>query len=62
MDERMGHSDGSVSARYAHATTEMRADLLRGLTERWEAALVARRTMCPRSPVAVLDKLLRELS
>lgn len=59
MDERMGHLDGSVSARYSHVTRGMRKRLLAGLTELWEASLEARRAMCPRSPVAVLDRLLR---
>ena len=33
MDERMGHIDGSVSARYAHVTSGMRKRLMFGLTE-----------------------------
>ncbi|WP_407287368.1 DUF6415 family natural product biosynthesis protein [Streptomyces sp. BP-8] len=37
MDERMGHLDGSVSARYAHVTVGMRERLMIGLTEQWEA-------------------------
>ena len=60
MDERMGHLDGSVSARYAHVTPGMRTRLLAGLTELWEDALSARLELCPRSPVAVLDRLLQE--
>jgi hypothetical protein len=59
MDQRMGHIDGSVSARYSHVTPGMRKRLKRGLTERWEAALDARMAMCPRSPVRVLNDLLR---
>ncbi|KAB8162957.1 LacI family DNA-binding transcriptional regulator [Streptomyces sp. 3MP-14] len=58
MDERMGHSDSSVSARYAHVTPAMRRRLVVGLTEVWEESLAARRAMHPRSPVAVLDRLL----
>ncbi|MER6996649.1 hypothetical protein [Streptomyces sp. NPDC000410] len=58
MDDRMGHLDGSVSARYAHVTSGMRRRLLAGLTDQWETALDARRLMCPRSPVRVLDRLL----
>jgi hypothetical protein len=38
-DERMGHIDGSVQARYSHITTEMRRQLLDGLTGLWDAAL-----------------------
>lgn len=60
MDERMGHIDGSVSARYAHVTPGMRLRLMLGLTEQWEAALDARLAMSRRSPVAVLDALLRQ--
>jgi hypothetical protein len=53
MDERMGHIDGSVSARYAHVTVGMRRRLMGGLTEQWEGALGARLAMCPTSPVRV---------
>lgn len=59
MDERMGHIDGSVSARYAHVTPGMRQRLMLGLTEQWEAALDTRRALCSTSPVRVLDRLLR---
>jgi integrase len=59
MDERMGHEDGSVQARYSHITAGMRRRLLDGLTEQWEASLDARLAMCPRSSVAALDALLR---
>jgi hypothetical protein len=60
MDERMGHEDGSVQARYDHITPSMRRRLMEGLTRLWEEALDARLAMCPRSPVVVLDALLRE--
>lgn len=60
MDERMGHLDGSVQARYDHITPQMRRNLLAGLTEEWEAALDVRLAMCPTSPVRVLNTLLRE--
>ena len=60
MDERMGHEDGSVQAVYTHITTAMRRRLLDGLTELWEAALDARRALSPGSPVATLDRLLRQ--
>jgi integrase len=59
MDERMGHIDGSVSARYAHVTPGMRKRLMLGLTEQWETALDARLVMSPTSPVRVLGDLLR---
>lgn len=61
MDERLGHEDGSVQARYTHVTSEMRDELMDGLTKLWDAALTARRDLCQGSPVAVLDRLLREL-
>jgi hypothetical protein len=51
MDERMGHEDGSVQARFSHVTAAMRRLLLDGLTELWEATLDARRAMTPRSSV-----------
>ncbi|MEV6601362.1 LacI family DNA-binding transcriptional regulator [Actinoplanes sp. NPDC051346] len=60
-DDRMGHADGSVGARYSHITAAMRQALCDGLTERWIAALHARRDLSPRSPVGVLDRLLRAL-
>lgn len=60
MDERMGHFDGTVQARYTHITAGMRERLMAGLTEVWEAALDARLTMCPRSAVPILDRLLVE--
>lgn len=59
MDERLGHEDGSVQARYSHITKGMRVRLLNGLTELWEGSLDARRSMSPRSSVRALDALLR---
>ncbi|HEX6682620.1 MAG TPA: LacI family DNA-binding transcriptional regulator [Candidatus Limnocylindrales bacterium] len=60
MDQQMGHDDGSVQARYSHATVTMVQRLMDGLTELWEAALEIRREMVPGSPVVVLDRLLRK--
>jgi hypothetical protein len=60
MDEQMGHEDGSVQARHSHITPDMVQRLLDGLTGLWNATLDARRQMSPGSPVAVLDRLLRE--
>jgi integrase len=60
MDQRMGHEDGSVSARYAHVTDSMRIALVQGLTEVWEESLDARLALCPTSPVPVLNLLLQE--
>jgi integrase len=59
MDERMGHQDGSVQARYSHITAAMRRQLLDGLTGLWDAVLEARRAIASGSPVDVLDRLLR---
>lgn len=42
-DGRMGYEDGSVQVRYAHVTPDMRADVVRGLTQQWETALGTRR-------------------
>lgn len=58
MDQRMGHEDGSVQARYSHITPDMRRRLMEGLTRQWEAALDARRALHERSPLSVLDDFL----
>lgn len=58
IDDRMGHIDGTISARYAHVTEPMRTRLKDQLTFRWETTLHARRAMNPHSPVAILDNLL----
>ena len=60
-DDRMGHADGSIGARYSHVTAAMRRALCDGLTERWNVALHARMALAADSPVAVLDRLLRAL-
>jgi hypothetical protein len=60
MDERMGHEDGSVQARYSRITPAMRRQLVNGLTDMWSAALDDRRALSPGSPVATLDRVLRE--
>ncbi|MER5383690.1 hypothetical protein ABT040_26050 [Streptomyces sp. NPDC002688] len=60
MDERLGHMDGSLQARYTHITREMRQDLLVNLTAEWGASLDARLAMSATSPVWVRDGLLRE--
>ena len=58
-DERMGHQDGSIQARYTHITAGMRSRLLDGLTQVWDEALDARRSMASGSPVLALDRLLK---
>jgi hypothetical protein len=60
MDERMGHEDGSVGARYSHMTDSMRATLMEQLTEVWTESLDDRLALAPRSAVPVLDRLLQE--
>lgn len=60
MDDRMGHEDGSVGARYAHVTDSMRALLMEQLTELWLQSLDERLALAPRSAVPVLDRLLQE--
>ncbi|MFD3608965.1 LacI family DNA-binding transcriptional regulator [Streptomyces atroolivaceus] len=60
MDERMGHEDGSVGARYSHVTDSMRALLMEQLTEVWLESLDDRLAISPRSSVPVLDRLLQE--
>ncbi|MGW1989676.1 LacI family DNA-binding transcriptional regulator [Embleya sp. NPDC001921] len=60
MDERMGHQDGSIGARYTQVTDTMRATLMDQLTEVWEESLDARLLLAPRSPVPVLDALLQQ--
>lgn len=57
-EERFGHRNGSVSARYKHVSRTMRAELLQNLTELWNQTLDERLALHPRSPVAALDKLL----
>jgi hypothetical protein len=61
QDERMGHAEGSVQARYSHISAAMRRRLLDDLTGQWEGALQARKAMSLASPVAALDRLLRAL-
>ncbi|MFF0062653.1 hypothetical protein ACFYRC_14030 [Streptomyces sp. NPDC005279] len=46
MDERTGHIDGPVQARYSHITRQIPEDLMASLTAEWEAALDARLAMC----------------
>src|SRR5262245_53833626 len=62
MDAQMGHEDGSVQARYSHITPVVTQRLVDGLTDLWTAALDVRRDLSPGSPVASLDRLLRDRS
>ncbi|MDX3162379.1 LacI family DNA-binding transcriptional regulator [Streptomyces scabiei] len=60
IDDRLGHEDGSISARYTHITDSMRAALMEQLTVIWFAALDERLAMAPRSAVRILDELLQQ--
>lgn len=57
-EERFGHRNGTVSARYKHVSRSMRTELLDDLTSLWSRTLDERLALSPRSPVAALDKLL----
>ena len=58
MDERMGHSDATVSARYSHVTAAMRTRMCEALQEQWAAALEQRKATGVESPVALVRDLL----
>lgn len=62
QDDRMGHADGSVQARYSHITAAMRQRLMDDLSAQWETALRARKAMSSASPVRALDLLLGAVS
>lgn len=60
MDDRMGHTDGSIGARYAHVTPTMRCPAAgRAGPDVAGSAHPTRREMSPQSPVVALDTLLR---
>jgi hypothetical protein len=58
QSERMGHEVPSMRGVYSHVTPGMRADLVAGLQELWEASLNERARISRRSPVRVVDALL----
>ncbi|MFE1170406.1 Arm DNA-binding domain-containing protein [Nocardiopsis sp. NPDC058789] len=58
MDDRMGHADPSISARYSHVTPAMRRDLVERLQERWEESVAARSAMNLESPVPLVRAVL----
>jgi hypothetical protein len=60
--DRLGHELPGIAGIYSHPTPLMRAELMKGLTACWEKSLDTRLALCPRSPVAVLDELLRARS
>jgi hypothetical protein len=53
--DRLGHQMQGIQATYSHVFQLMREELRRALQRRWETALDEWITMCPRSPVALLD-------
>jgi hypothetical protein len=60
IDERMGHAEGSVQARYSHVTAAMRRQL-NGCPDRVVGGGAGRTTgVGSGSPVAVLDRLLTD--
>lgn len=58
--DRLGHEMPGIAGIYSHPTPPMIAELMAGLTACWEKSLDGRLALCPSSPVAVLDALLRE--
>ena len=58
MDERLGHADHSVSARYSHVTSGMREELSGALQEEWGRTLTRRLEVSEESPVGVVAALL----
>lgn len=58
MDERLGHADHSVSARYSHVTAGMRERLVGALQSEWERTVERRRVMGVGSPVGVVEGIL----
>jgi integrase len=59
--DRMGHTVPGIRGVYSHVSDQMRSELVAALQRRWEEALAARFRLCPTSPVAVLDGLLKPL-
>jgi integrase len=59
QSDRMGHEVPGMRGTYSHPTPEMRARLLAALQRLWDESLAARAALAPRSPVRVLDELLR---
>jgi site-specific recombinase XerD len=59
INERIGHEDWSVQSRYTRVTDVMVKKLMADLTREWHEALDWRLKLCPTSPVAMLNRLLR---
>ena len=58
-EERLRHEIPGISGAYRHVTPAMRRELSAAMTEAWDEALDTRLAMSARSPVSVLDNLLR---
>jgi integrase len=58
QSERMGHEMPGIRGVYSHVSLPMRGDLVVALEERWQASLLARAQIAPRSSVHLLDELL----
>lgn len=58
QSERMGHEVPGMRGVYSHITPQMRKELTDGLQNLWEASLVDRVRLAPRSLVTVLDGLI----
>jgi hypothetical protein len=59
QSERMGHEVPGMRGTYAHPTQEMRDTLLAALPQLWDQSIFERARLAPRSPVRVLDGLLK---
>jgi hypothetical protein len=58
QSERMGHEVPGMRGVYSHVTPRMRTRLVNALQEMWEASLIERAALSPRSLVPTLDTLL----
>ena len=58
--DRRGHALQGTDRVYTHVTTEMREQLCAALEDLWHNAIKERRTLSPRSNVALLDEIDRK--
>lgn len=61
MHERLGHDLVGIRGVYSHVSPDARQRLCEELTTRWEQALKERVALHPRSPVPLLDDLMRPI-
>jgi hypothetical protein len=59
-EQRLGHEVPGMRGLYAHVTDPMREQLKAALHARWEDSLKARIAIHPRSPLPLLDQLLKQ--